>query len=210
METRHQYEHKPTAFAGSRPQGEERGLQVQVTTNVHAQRSRFGQTNVSSCLSGHCQPALRCAPGAGVTAWANIPALRIFEQCKTTQMRKTLYFLVPPATNWTSLPQFSSPGFGWFNNAPEFEHRRPSLSLTCTQSVSKARNYSRLGLEQPTWCQFYMFYKATACRKQLKCRSYQACDPQSNQRLPETVIQGSIIFLQEKMKHLWPRELCIA
>lgn len=124
-------------------------------------------------------------------------------------MLQTLYFLVPPVTNWKSLLQFPSPDFCWFNNVPEFKHRHPSLSLTCTQSISKAWNYSWLGLEQPTRCQFYMFYKATACRKQLKCRSYQACDPQSNQRLPETVIQGSIIFLQEKWNICGPESISL-
>lgn len=122
----------------------------------------------------------------------------VTEQREMTWMQQIPNFLVPPGTNWKSFLQFPSPDFSWFNNTPEFKHRHPSLSPPCTQSISNPWNYSWLGLEQPTGCQFYMFYKATACRKQLKCRSYQACDPQSNQRLPETVIQGSISFLQEK------------
>lgn len=164
---------RPSRFAGWSPQGGEQNLQVVLS---------FRQTF----------PALPWEAGA-------IPDATEFpNNVEMTWMQQTPNFLVPSATNWKSSLQFPSPDFSWLNNTPEFKHRHPSLSLPCTQSISNPWNYSWLGLEQPTWCQFYMFYKARAYRKQLKCRSYQACDPQSNQRLPETVIQGSISSLQEK------------
>lgn len=164
--------------------------------NIHAQRNQFRQANISSCLPGHCQPAL--CPGSQESL--PNPALRLWAFSNNWRWHRCgkLYFLVPPVTNGKSLLQFPSPDFSWFNNAPESKHRHPSLSPSWRTKHIKPRNYSWLGLEQPTRCQFYMFYKATACRKPLECRSYQACDPQSNHRLPETVIQGSIIFLQEK------------
>lgn len=62
IETLHQY--KATRFAGLSPEGEDHNIQVQVMLNIHAQRSRFRQTNISSCLPGHCPSALCCALGS--------------------------------------------------------------------------------------------------------------------------------------------------
>lgn len=60
----HQYQYKPTKFAEWSPQGEEHDLQVQNMQNIHAQRSWFRQTNISTHPPGHCQSALCCALGS--------------------------------------------------------------------------------------------------------------------------------------------------